>query len=72
MYAVEFETHIENGIVHVPTRYSSLQSVDAKVIILAKEPPDDAAFDPKDYFGSAHISKKEIDDYLNASKDEWQ
>ncbi len=72
MYAVEFEAHIENGIVHVPEKYASLQSVDARIIILAKETANNTAFDPSIFFGSTQVSKKEIDDYLNASKDEWQ
>jgi len=72
MYAVEFETHIENGIVHIPEKYRLLQSVDAKIIILAKETANNIAFKPNDFFGLAHVSKDEIDDYLNASKDEWQ
>ncbi len=72
MYAVEFEAHIENGIVHVPEKYTSLQSVDARVIILAKETANNTAFDPSLFFGSTDVSKKEIDAYLNASKDEWQ
>ena len=72
MYAVEFEAHIENGIVQVPEKYASLQYIDAKIIILAKETVSDTAFDPSIFFGSTHVSKKEIDAYLNASKDEWQ
>ena len=72
MYAVEFETHIENGIVHVPEKYTSLQSVDAKIIILAKETANTMAFDPSLFFGLAHASKEDIDTYLNASQDEWQ
>ncbi|NOR80951.1 MAG: hypothetical protein GQ529_08995 [Methyloprofundus sp.] len=72
MYAVEFEAHIENGIVQVPEKYTSLQSVDAKIIILAKETVNNTAFDPSIFLGSAHVSKKEIDTYLNASRDEWQ
>jgi len=72
MYAVEFEAHIENGIVHIPERYTSLQSVDAKIIILAKETANNITFNPSDFCGLAHVPKKEIDDYLNASKDEWQ
>ena len=72
MYAVEFEAHIENGIVQVPAQYSSLQSVDAKIIILAHEPNDSKRFDPTEFFGNAQSSKQEIDNYLNASKDEWQ
>ena len=72
MYAVEFETHIENGIVQIPEKYASLQSVNAKIIILAKDTMSNTAFDPSVFFGSAHASKKEIDTYLNASKEEWQ
>ena len=72
MYAVEFETHIENGIVRIPEKYTSLQTVDVKIIILAKETATNTAFNPSIFFGSAHVSKKEIDTYLNASKDEWQ
>jgi len=71
MYAVEFEAHIENGIVHVPEKYTSLQSVDARIIILSKETATSMAFDPSIFFGSTHVSKKEIDAYLNASKNEW-
>ena len=72
MYAVEFETHIENGIVQVPEKYASLQSVNAKIIILAKETAGNTVFNPSVFFGSAHIPKEEIDAYLNASKEEWQ
>ena len=72
MYAVEFETHIENGIVQVPEKYTSLQSVDAKIIILAKETANDTVFDPSTFFGSTNVSKKEIDAYLNASRNEWE
>ncbi len=71
MYAVEFEAHIENGIVHVPVEYKALQYVNAKVIILAKEAKDSRVFDPKSFFASANASKEEIEIYLNASKDEW-
>ena len=72
MYAVEFETHIENGIVQVPAKYSSLQSVDAKIIILANAPSKAVEFDPSDFFGSANVSKTEIDTYLASAKDNWQ
>ncbi len=72
MYAVEFEAHIENGIVHVPVKYKSLQYVDAKVIILAKEEKDPKVFDPKSFFANGNVSKEEIDMYLNCSKDEWE
>jgi len=72
MYAIEFETHIEDGIVRVPKKYSSLQSSDAKIIILAMEPNNTKSFNPKDFFGKAKVSKEEIDTYLKASKNEWE
>ena len=34
MYAVEFNTHIENGIVHIPKKYSNLQQVNAKITVM--------------------------------------
>ncbi len=72
MYAVEFETHIENGIVQVPVEYKSLQYTDAKIIIMAKEKKDSKVFNPKSFLGSTNVSKEEIDTYLNSSKDEWE
>ena len=72
MYAVEFETHIENGIVQVPAKYSSLQSVDAKIIILTNAPSKVTEFDPSDFFGSADVSRREVDTYLASAKDNWQ
>lgn len=38
MYAVEFETYIDNGVVQIPTQYKKLQhSKKAKVIIMVEE-----------------------------------
>jgi len=37
MYAVEFETDIDNGIVHVPKRYSNLKKVHAKVLLMVDD-----------------------------------
>ena len=68
MYAVEFETHIVDGIVHIPEKYKSLDSVDAKVIILTNKPKSPKLFNPKEFFGRAKSTKKEIDEYLNAIK----
>jgi hypothetical protein len=45
MYAVEFETHIDNGIVSIPDHYQALKnSKKAKVIIMV----DDLEAVPKD------------------------
>ena len=38
MYAVEFETHIDNGIVSIPERYQALKnSKRAKIIIMVDD-----------------------------------
>jgi hypothetical protein len=40
MYAIEFETSIDNGIVHIPEIYMGLQkSKKAKVIVMIDEIP---------------------------------
>lgn len=50
MYAVEFETTIDDGIVHVPEKYKELQkSKKAKVIILVEELTEQLAKQPKRY-----------------------
>ena len=38
MYAVEFEAHIDNGIVHIPEQYKLLQNNrKAKIIVMIEE-----------------------------------
>jgi hypothetical protein len=37
MYAVEFDTRIENGTINVPKQYMNLQQVDAKVIVMVDD-----------------------------------
>ena len=75
MYAVEFETPIQNGIVEIPEIYCNLyNNRNVRVFILpVKSEREDKKnyFNPKDYFGVANISKDEIDNYLQSSKDEW-
>jgi hypothetical protein len=42
MYAIEFETSIDNGIVHIPEIYKALQkSKKAKVIVIIDEMPEE-------------------------------
>ncbi len=42
MYAVEFETRIDNGIVHIPEHYKALQnSKKAKIIVMVDEPTEE-------------------------------
>lgn len=37
MYAVEFETKIENGIVNIPKEYSDIYQSQARVLVLIDE-----------------------------------
>jgi hypothetical protein len=37
MYAVEFETKIENGIVNIPKEYSDIYQSQARVLVLVDE-----------------------------------
>jgi hypothetical protein len=40
MYAIEFETSIDDGIVHIPEKYKALQKIKkAKVIVMIDETP---------------------------------
>ena len=38
MQAVEFYTHIENGIIHLPIEYVNYHNADARVIVLLDNP----------------------------------
>jgi hypothetical protein len=37
MLAVEFETHVENGIIKIPEKYRQIAEGDLKIIILKEE-----------------------------------
>lgn len=37
MYAIEFETKIENGIVNIPKEYSDIYQSQARVLVLVDE-----------------------------------
>jgi hypothetical protein len=37
MLAVEFETHVENGIIKIPEKYRQMVEGDLKIIILKEE-----------------------------------
>ena len=71
MYAIEFETDIEGGVVHIPENYRSPGKVHAKVIILTQEEQHERLFNPKEFFGVARESKDEIDAYLAKTRNEW-
>jgi len=70
MYAIEFTTQIENGIVKIPKNYQNLSNQNVQVFILPIKKPKDT-FNPRDFFGVTSFSKSEIDSYLQDSRDEW-
>lgn len=37
MYAIEFETKIENGMVHIPKQYSDIYQSQARILVLVDE-----------------------------------
>jgi hypothetical protein len=41
MQAVEFYTHIENGIIHLPKEYVNYHNADARIIVLLDTPSGD-------------------------------
>jgi hypothetical protein len=71
MYAIEFETDIEEGVVHIPENYQSQGKIHAKVIILTQVEQRARGFDPKEFYGVARESKDEIDAYLAETRSEW-
>ncbi len=71
MYTVEFEADIENGIVHIPDNFVKGKKVHARVILLIDEKTPIPSFIAKDYFGLAHESKENIDQYLTESREDW-
>ncbi len=73
MYAVEFEAPIKDGVVHIPKDYHNLyENREVRVFIIPiKEFNKKDSFNPKDFFGLGNVSKDEIDDYIQSSKDEW-
>ncbi len=73
MYAVEFHTPIENGVVRIPKEYQSLYNIkDAQVFIIPiNRQIEENMFNPKDFFNLGDTSKSEIDQYLQSSQNEW-
>ncbi len=73
MYAVEFEASIKDGVVHIPKDYHNLyENREVRVFIMPiKKFNKKDSFNPKDFFGVTNMSKYEIDDYIQLSKDEW-
>jgi hypothetical protein len=67
MYAVEFETHINNGVVHIPSHYKELQnSKKAKVIVMV----DDLGEKNETAFNLFLQQSKKIEEIAIFSRDE--
>jgi hypothetical protein len=73
MYAVEFEAHIENDLVHIPPEYKKLNNHEVQVFIIPiSKKKQEKKFNPHEYFGVGDFSKKEIDDFIHSSRMEWE
>jgi len=73
MYAVEFEAPVTDGAICIPKDYHSLyENREVRVFIMPiKKFNNKDSFNPKDFFGVANISKHEIDNHMQSSKNEW-
>ncbi len=70
MYAVEFESKIDNGVLKIPSRYKRvIQSDKVKVIIMIES--EDREMQPeKSVFGNFLKMSKNIDTMINYSRDD--
>ncbi len=72
MYAIEFETDIEENILRIPASYKNLNKVHVRVIILTQEPQHpETVFNPRTFFGIGKQSKQACDEYIASVRDEW-
>lgn len=70
MYAIEFTTKIENGIVKIPKIYQNFSNQNVQVFILPIKKTK-KNFNPREFFGITSFSKSEIDSYLQENREEW-
>lgn len=45
MKAIEFETTIRHGLIHVPSHYKNMENTQAKVIVLVNESSESGNYD---------------------------
>ncbi|UOG91262.1 MAG: hypothetical protein L3K52_13785 [Candidatus Thiothrix sulfatifontis] len=75
MYAIEFETDIENGMIRIPDIYRNLHKAHARIIVLTHETSPattPAVFNPRAFFGAGRQPKAAIDAYLREAREGWQ
>ena len=76
MQAIEFETHLENGLIHLPVSYQHWQEgKHVKVIVLADERVDDRVEPQNQRSINRHAGKISLTqdplDFQKNIRDEW-
>ncbi|MCK9395683.1 MAG: hypothetical protein M0Q44_08835 [Methylobacter sp.] len=76
MQAIEFETQLENGLIHLPVSYQHWQEgKHVKVIVLVDESADDRSEQQNRQSISRHAGKISLTqdplDFQNSIRDEW-
>jgi hypothetical protein len=76
MQAIEFETHLENGLIHLPASYQHWQNgKQVKVILLVEETAEDSAKQQNRRSINRHAGKISLTqdplDFQKNIRDEW-
>ena len=76
MQAIESETHLENGLIHLPASYQHWQNgKQVKVILLVDETAEDSAKQKNRQSINRHAGKISLTqdrlDFQKNSRDEW-
>ena len=76
MQAIEFETHLENGLIHLPASYQHWQEgKQVKVIVLVDETVEDKAKQQNQRSINRHAGKISLTqdplDFQKNIRDEW-
>lgn len=68
MYAIEFETDVQDGVVQIPEEYQQLRNKHVRVVVLVKD--DDADMELE---ALSNHSANLVDDWHHPSEDEvWR
>ena len=65
MYAIEFETDIQDGVVKIPPEYALLKNTHARVVVMVEDPKTDG-----DVKAFSEHSANAIPEWQNAAEDE--
>ena len=81
MYAIEFETDVQHGVIRIPFQYRARLGTRVKVILLqeegkqverGKQPSSFEPIDYEQYFGVTNIGQEKLDRHLRRLRDEWE